>query len=117
MSKKELIELLEKLLGTLPAMVLLQIDKFVKAGLSHKDIARAVYYLFDVQHRDKTTIAKYGIGLVPHVVVEANGYYERIKRQYEEQRKQLENVREIDTLEVEPMERKKKERGIDIDGL
>lgn len=117
MSKLELIELLTKLLGTLPSMVLNQIDKYVKEGLSYKDIARAVYYMFDIQKRDKATVAKYGIGLVPLISEEANKYYDTIKKQQEQQKKQVIAAEDIETRVVKPQVQKKRKRGIDINEL
>lgn len=117
MSKKELIELLTELLGPLSNMVLRQIDKFVEAGLTYKDIARTVYYLFDVQGRDRSKISTFGIGLVPHAVVEANRYYDNIKKQQEEQRKQVLASTEIPTREVSTQERKIVRSDIDISEL
>ena len=88
MSKKELIELLTELLGPLSDMVLYQIDKFAKQGISYKSIARAVYFIFDVQGKDKKAVSTYGIGLVPNVMKEANYYYDSLKKKQDEQKKQ-----------------------------
>ena len=117
MRKKELLELLEKLFGSVSGLVVKQIDNFVAEGHTYKSIARAVYYLFDVQKRDIKTVEKFGIGLVPFYIDVANKYYDDIKKQYEKQKQQLENLREIEVKEVEPMQRKKKERNIDINDL
>ena len=117
MSKKELIELLTELLGTLSAMVLRQIDKFVKEGLTYKDIARAVYFLYDVQGRDKKDVSTYGIGLVPLVYNQANQYYEDIRLRQEEQRAQVQASGDIPSREVSPQERIKIRRDIDISEL
>lgn len=117
MSKKELIELLTELLGPLSQMILRQIDKFVEAGLTYKDIARTVYYLFDVQGRDRSKISTFGIGLVPHAVTEANRYYDNIKQQQEEQRRQVLASEDIPTREVSPQDRKIARRDIDISEL
>ena len=117
MSRKELVELLTELLGTLSAMVLRQIDKFVKEGLTYKDIARAVYFLYDVQGRDKKDVSTYGIGLVPHVTQQANSYYETIRRKQEEQRAQALASGDIPSREVSPQERIKIRRDIDISEL
>jgi hypothetical protein len=117
MSKKELLELLTELLGTLPQMVLNQIEKFVKTGITYKDIARAVYFLYDVQGRDKKDISTYGIGLVPHVIAQANSHYESIRRRQEDQRTQTQGDMEIPSREVSPQERAKIRREIDISEL
>jgi hypothetical protein len=118
MSKKELIELLTKLLGTLSPLVLRQIDNYVAQGLTHKDIARAVYYIFDVLKKvpiDST--AQYGIGLVPSYVGQANAYYEKIKRQQEQQAKQVEDSESIQTRFVSPQKRVKIKKEVDINEL
>lgn len=117
MSRKELIELLTELLGPLSNMVLRQIDKFTQAGLTHKDIARAVYYVFDVLGRDRSSVSTYGIGLVPSVVNDANKYYDNIKRQQEKQAEQMKNIQEVPVRTVEPQSRIRKMRGIKIDEL
>ena len=117
MSRKESVELLTELLGTLSQMVLRQIDKFVKDGLSYKDIARAVYFLYDVQGRDKKDVSTYGIGLVPHVYKQANQYYEDIRLKQEEQRAQALASGDIPSREVSPQERIKIRRDIDISEL
>lgn len=117
MSKKELIELLTELLGTLPEMVLRQIDKYIAQGLTYKDIARAVYYIYSVQKQDRSKYIKFGIGLVPLVVDEANKYYDAIKRQQENQKKQVINAKEIPTREVLKQQRIKRKAGININEL
>ena len=118
MTKRELTDLLTEVLGPLPDMVLKQIDKFVKSGLTYKDIGRSAAYIYDVTGKvSKESISTYGIGLVPNYVKEANQYYENIKRQQEKQALQVINAAEVPQREVQPQERKKRKRGIDIDGL
>lgn len=118
MSKKELIELLTELLGTLSPLVLKQIDNYVKQGLTYKDIARAVYYIFDVLKKVPIdSIKQFGIGLVPSYVDEANAYYEEIKRQQERQARQVEESESIQTRFVSPQKSVKRKRGININEL
>lgn len=117
MSKRELIELLTELLGPLSGMVLRQIDKFVRQGLTYKEIARAVYFLFDVQGRDKKSVSTYGIGLVPNVIKEANYYYDSLKAQQEKQAQQAQNFKGVPLREVKVQKRNKKKRSIDINEL
>lgn len=118
MTKTELIQLLEELLGTLSEMVLKQIDKYHREGMSYKEIGRSVYFLFDVQKKDKKSIDTYGIGLVPHVQEQANKYYDAIKRQREQQLKEIENFKKVPELLVSPQDRnKKRKETIKIDEL
>lgn len=118
MTKKELIEQLTKLLGTLDQMVLRHIDILSKGGLTYKEIARAVYYIYDVLKQPKDNIKQYGIkGLVPLYVQRANAYYDEIKRMREQQARDTRKLN-IDAREVSPQKRKKKKRGeIDISEL
>lgn len=118
MSKKELIELLTELLGTLPQIVLRHIDILVKQGLTHKDIARASYYIYDVMGQSKTDLDKWGIkGLIPLYLDKANRYYDEIKRQKDEQTRQAQSMGEVPVREVSPQERRKIQRSIDISEL
>lgn len=118
MSKKELIELLTEVLGPLTPMVLRQIDKFIKQGLTYKEIARAVVYLYSVTKKLKIeSVATYGIALVPEYVNAANNYYDEIKRQQESQKKQVDAAKDINQRLVSPQKRVKRKRGIDINEL
>lgn len=118
MSKKELIELLTELLGTLPQIVLKHIDILVSQGLTHKDIARASYYIYDVRGQSKKDLEKWGIkGLIPLYLEKANQYYDEIKRQRDEQTRQAKEMEEIPQREVSPQERRKIQRSIDISEL
>lgn len=117
MNKKELIEHLTNVLGTLSNMVLNQIDKYAKTGITYKEIARAVSFLYEVQNKDKKDVATYGIGLVPHVLAQANAYYDDLRQKIEDQRAQIENAESINSREVSPQDRIKRDRKIDINEL
>lgn len=119
MTKSELIELLEELLGKpLPTMVLRQITKFANQGLTYKEIARATYYLFDVKKKDTDSIHTYGIGLVPYVKDEANKHYDHIKHQQERRQRQFLEQEEIEIRGVQPQKQiKVRKEEIDIDKL
>lgn len=118
MTKKELIEQLTRLLGTLDQIVLRHIDILSKGGLTYKEIARAVYYIYDVLGQPKENISQYGIkGLVPLYVQRANAYYDELKRVRDQQAIDAKDVNIISRL-VSPQKRKKKRRGeIDISEL
>lgn len=118
MTKPELIDILTELLGTLPQIVYRHIDILQKEGLTYRDIARAVYYIFDVQHQPIKDLDKWGIkGLVPLYVSRANNYFEDIKRQQERQVAQVRESADVATKEVKPLEQNKPTRGIDISEL
>lgn len=118
MTRKELIEFLTEILGPLPEMVIKQIDKYIKMGLTYKEIARSAAYIFEVTCKvPKNSISQFGIGLVPSYVKEANEYYENIKRQQDKQAHQVINAATVSKREVQPQGRKKRKRGIDINEL
>lgn len=118
MSKRELIELLTEILGPLPQIVLRHIDILVKQGLTYKDIGRSVAYQYVVLKHEVKDIDKWGIkGLVPIYLGRANSYYDAIKRQQELQRQQVENANPVQEIEVKPLERNRKKRGININEL
>lgn len=98
-------------------MVQKQIDKFHASGITYKEIARAVYYMFQVQGRDAESVSTYGIGLVPGIKDEANQYYEQIKQRQEKQANQVRNFKKVSTKEVTPLKRKNIKKGIDINGI
>lgn len=118
MNKKELIELLTKLLGTLDQMVLRHIDILSKQGLTYKEIARAVYYIYDVLGQPKDSVKQYGIkGLVPLYVQKANAHFDEVRRVQEQQAIDAKDV-DIASRQVSPQKRKKKKRSeIDISEL
>lgn len=117
MSKKELLKLLTELLGALHPMVLKQIDKFVKDGHTYKEIARSVYYIYDVLGRDTKDISTYGIGLVPYYIEQANSHFDAIAKQQAAQKQQAQES-SIESREVSTQSRVKKKRSeIDISEL
>lgn len=118
MSKKELLELLTQLLGTLPQRVLSHIDILSKSGLTYKEIARSVYYIYDVLKQPVVDLDKWGIkGLVPIYVDRANKYYDALKKQQEQQREQVLQAGSAQTRVVKPQQRVKRKRVIDINEL
>lgn len=118
MGKKELIQLLTELLGTLPARVLSHIDILTAQGLTYKEIARAVYYIYDVLKQPKVDLDKWGIkGLVPVYVDKANRYYDALKHQQEQQKQQVLQAGDTPIKEVKPQTRIKRKVDIDINEL
>ncbi len=118
MSKKELLKLLEELLGTLSPLVIRHVNILIKDGLTHKEIARAVYYIYDIQGQPKDNIKQYGIkGLVPLYVDKANIYYDELARQRDRQVQQVKSSSEVPIREVKTEERKMKRSEIDISEL
>ena len=103
MSKKELLELLTQLLGTLPPRVLSHIDILASSGLTYKEIARATYYIFDVMKQPIVDLDKWGIkGLVPIYVDKANKYYDTLKRQQDQQKEQVLHAGNTEIKNVKP---------------
>ena len=82
MTKKELEQHICSTLNisSLTPIISSQITKFVvERGLNYDTIARAVSYYMEVE---KTPYqAKFGIGLIPYMVDEANAYYAAIEAQ------------------------------------
>lgn len=82
MTKKELEQHICSTLNisSLTPIISSQITKFVvERGLNYDTIARAVSYYMEVK---KTPYqAKFGIGLIPYMVDEANAYYAAIEAQ------------------------------------
>lgn len=119
MSKKELIQFLTEILGPLPQIILRHIDILVTQGLTYKDIARAVAYIYVVQKQPIKDLDKWGIkGLVPVYLDKANNYYNEIKRQQESQRNQVNAASAVEVREVDTLKRtKRRKEGIDINEL
>lgn len=89
-----------------------QISKFKKQhGYSYKEIGRAVYYYVKVLGKD-FEIRKYGIGLVPNIMDDANAYFvlEKVKlNKIEKAVKALLEEKDFKTIKVTP---KRKKRGV-----
>jgi molybdenum-dependent DNA-binding transcriptional regulator ModE len=118
MSRKELIELLTQLLGTLPQRVLQHIDIMAGNGITYKEMARAVFFMHDVLHQPLVDLDKWGLkGTVPLYVERANKYYDNLKRQQEEQRRQVDAAKDLKIRDVCPQPRVKRKKGVDINEL
>jgi hypothetical protein len=116
MSKKELIELLTEWFVTLPDIVLRQIDKFASQGITYKEIARACNYIYVYKKQvPLSSIEKFGIGLVPSYVKEANQHFENIRIQQEKQKSQVINAATVEEVFVKPQKREYKKWRYDID--
>lgn len=101
------------------SMVETQIQKFYNQGISYKEIGRSVYYFYVVHDNDIHNIDKYGIGIVPKVLNEANRYYNSLAQKQEEQRNAAKRLQEKEIKEVtfKPNRRNFHRREIDISEL
>lgn len=126
MDKKQLEDFIKKELDipNVTPMIKSQIVKFKKSGLSFKDIGRSIFYYVEVLKRkpDREEIKKYGIGIVPNIVDEANEYFEEKKRQetfYRQQGRRLKDIKRIKRKKIKAKpQREPKPKGlIDIENL
>lgn len=86
MNKQELLDIICELFGITECtpLILNHINKYVtECGYSYKDIARALCYYVDVL--GNTPQLQYGLKIVSHVKNDAVAYYEKIKKQKEQQ--------------------------------
>lgn len=96
-----------------------QIKKYVLQGMTYKEIGRGVYYFYSVRHNDINNIDKFGIGIVPSILKEANNYYNSLARKQEEQKDAAKRLQEKEIKEVtfKPNRRNFTRREIDISEL
>lgn len=120
MEKKELRQIIMETLNfdSMPSIIDSQIHRYkMELGLSYKEIARAFVYFFGVQKNEYK--AAFGIGVLPNVVPEANAYYEKLKKQREEQLKSVEEAKKHSDiiLEIKHIPTKRKRKLIEIENL
>lgn len=120
MTKNELRKMVKEILNleTIPPLLESQIHRFrMELGLTYKEIARALVYFFDVQKNEYKPA--FGVGVLPSIVPEANKYYDKLRKQREEQIKSVEAAKEHSNiiLEVKHIPLKRKTRKIDIESL
>ena len=120
MTKLELREMICDTLGieeTTP-IIEKQIHKYVsELGLSYKEIAQALVFYIEIDKGDYDP--KYGIGIVPMVVDRARIFF---KRKREEQKRQIESVKEANKepdiiLNVTKIRKRKKLPKIDLNEI
>lgn len=128
MNRQQLEELIKDQFGipNLSPMMKSQIVKFTKSGLSYKDIGRSIFYYVNVLNKepDKEELRKYGIGIVPNLLKEANEYFEAQKRLDNFYKKQGQKLKEIKRKEhkkkkfkAKPRQKTRKDKHINIDEL
>lgn len=84
-----------------------QISRFrLEHGLTYKQIARAVVYMFQIRKQKFDNM--YGIGSVPNVVEQSEKYFNRLRREKEAQLKSLENKEEASNIILKPKMIKRK---------
>lgn len=108
----------------LTPMMKSQIVKFKKSGLSYKDIGRSIFYYVNVLGRqpDREELKKYGIGIVPNLIDEANEYFEEKKKEQAFYRLQGRRLREAKQkrrkrIKAKPQRKPKPKGYIDIEKL
>lgn len=90
----------------LTSLINSQITRFVgQHGYSYKDIARALVFFTEVEKGKLDT--RFGIGIVPNVMKEAQNYFKTLKEKKEEQLKNYEkNKQDNIILVAKPKKRK-----------
>lgn len=85
--------------------------------LSYKEIARGLVFFITVE--DGKYEAKYGIGIVPHVIERANAHYDRLRRKRDAQIASVESAKLIPdiTLKVGKIRRRRKLEKMDIEKI
>ena len=120
MEKQELRKMLCDTLGIPKTTALIenQIFEYVSdLKLTYKEIARGLVFFITVE--GGTYEAKYGIGIVPHVVERANAYYDRLRREKENQIKSVEDAKKIPDiiLKVGQIRKRRKFEKMDINKI
>lgn len=96
-----------------------QIHRFVmELGYSYKEIAQALVYYIEVLGKEYESM--YGIGIVPNVMEDAKKYFERKRREKEQQIKSVEEAKKQTNiiLNVTKIQKRKKPiQPIDIEKL
>lgn len=120
MKKQELRDIICETLGfdKIPNIIETQIHRFtMELGLTYKEVARAVVYFYGIKKNEYQSA--YGIGVVANIYPESNRYYEKLKRQREEQLKSVEEAKKHSNiiLEVKQIPKRKTRKTIDIEKL
>ena len=128
MNRQQLEQLIKEELEipNLSPMMKAQIVKFRKSGLTFKEIGRSIFYYVNVLKRepDRDELRKYGIGIVPNVVQEANEYFKaknKLNEFYRQQGIKLKQSklkeRKKKKFKVKPRKRKNTDKHINLDEL
>lgn len=120
MKKQELREIICETLGLdkIPNIIETQIHRLtMELGLTYKEVARAVVYYYGVKKNEYQPM--YGIGIIQNVYPEANRYYEKLKKQREEQLRSVEEAKKHSNiiLEVKQIPKRRSKKIIDIEKL
>lgn len=119
MTLTELYELIKEVYGEVPNIVARQISKFNEEGYTYKEIGRCFYYFYVVKGNSLENLEKYGIGIVPHIRIEANQYYDNLKQKNDLQSKAAKQIltKEIKEVNIKPVRRSFCKKGVDISEL
>jgi hypothetical protein len=120
MEKSELREFICDVLNIpkLNSMLEAQINRFViELGLTYKEIAQALVFYIEVEKKNYDP--KYGLGIIPHVKDKANAYFDRKRK---EKQQQIKSVKEANQqpdiiLTVKEVKPKRSRPKIDIENL
>ena len=123
MTKSQFETKIKEILGmdTISLLIQHQITKYVtERKYSYIDIARALYYFYEVKNGDKEQAKEKGIGIVPYVIDESREYFRHLEQEQARKLKECQEAKNANRITVicnKPPKAKTRKQLINIENI